>query len=100
MDESKIARLEQLAEDTLEVAEENNKILVSIQRHARWSFWGKVFMWIVVLALPFFLLGPILHTILPLSNTSGVGGSVFGVPSTDQIKALFEAYRQGTTSAN
>lgn len=101
MDETTVSRLEQLLEDTLELAEENNKMLHRIERTARWSFWTKAIMWIAVLVLPFLLIGPLLHTLLPISDTAGAGhGSIFGIPSPEQLKGmLLEAYKQASTTA-
>jgi hypothetical protein len=98
MDEQNLGRLEQLLEDNLELAEENNKILLSLQRTARWSFWGKLLLWIIVLVLPFFVLGPLLHTLVPIS-AGGVGEkSLFGLPSTQEIQSLLKAYHEVGTS--
>lgn len=97
MDEQTIARLEQLLEDTYEIAEENNKLLLSMQRTARWAFWGKLVLWVLVLGLPIFFLGPILHAILPIPYSES-SHSVFGLPSTDQVKSLLQAYQASGTA--
>lgn len=98
MDETNLARLEQLLEDTYEIAEENNRILLSLQRTARWSFWGKVLIWIIVLVLPFIVLGPLLHALLPVSYPQTDSKSIFGLPSADQIQNLLRAYHDAATS--
>ncbi len=94
MDEATIARLEELLKNTLEVAEENNRILLAMQRSARWAFWGKVLLWVVVLALPFIFLGPLIHTLVPLSNTGSTSGSFFGLPSPEHLQDALKAYQQ------
>lgn len=95
--EQRIARLEEQLDDLLELAEENNKILISMQRTARWSFWGKLLIWIIVLVLPFIVLGPFLKALVP-GIAGGDGKSLFGLPSETQVKALLEAYKQGTST--
>jgi hypothetical protein len=99
MDETNLSRLEQLLEDNLELAEENNKILHSMQRTMRWSFWGKLLLWIIVLVLPFFVLGPLVHSLLPISNGGTGSKTLFGLPSGDEIQNLLKAYHESTTSS-
>ncbi len=93
MDEKTIDRLEQMMEETLELAEENNRVLTGIQRTLRWSFWGKIVLWAVVLILPFFVLGPLINSILPVSYSEGNAKNLFGLPSADQLQSLIKAYR-------
>ncbi len=99
MDESQnLSRIEQLLEDTLEVAEENNRMLQQIQRTMRWSFWGKLVLWVVVLGLPLFFLAPILKSLTQLPSAGAGAQSVFGLPSAEQLKALVETYNSSTTA--
>lgn len=99
MDDSQnLSRLEQLLEDSLELAEENNRLLLQIQRTMRWSFWGKLVLWVVVLGLPLFFLAPILKSLTQLPGAGAGSQSVFGLPSAEQLKALVETYN-GTTTA-
>ncbi len=95
MDEQRIARLEQAIEDLTEIAEENNALLRSMQRRARWAFWGKLLFWAVILALPFIVLGPFLHSLVPELYTSGSRG-LFGLPSLEKIQSLLQVYHQAT----
>lgn len=96
-DDKRITRLEETLDELLELAEENNKILIKMERAARWSFWGRLLIWILVLALPFIVLAPFLHALVPgLSGMEGKG--LFGLPSGEQTKALFEAYKSGSTT--
>ena len=91
MDEQSLKRIEQLLEEVQEVAEENNRILLNMQRQARWAFWGKLVLWLVVLVLPLLLLGPIIHAILPYDTTGT--NTFFGLPSPEQIQQLMSAYK-------
>jgi hypothetical protein len=94
MDEQALARIEQLLQDTLEVAEENNKLLLQMQRTARWAFIGKIILWIVLLGLPLLFLGPLLNALFPY--TSAESGSVFGLPSPEQLEQLMSTYQSAT----
>ena len=95
MDENNTARIEQLLEETLELAEENNRLLLSIQRTGRWAFWGKLLFWVIILVLPLIFIGPILDAILPVPLSEAGSGSVFGLPSAEQLQILMEAYGAG-----
>lgn len=97
MDEQAVSRLEQMLQDTLELAEENNELLRKIHRQQRVAFWGKLLLWILVLGLPLLFLGPILHAIFPYVPSESHG--VFGLPSPDQVKTILDAYQASGTSA-
>lgn len=95
--EQRIAQLEGRMEDLLEAVEDNNKLLRSMHRSMRWSFWGRLLIWIIVLALPFIVLGPFLKAVVPgLSGSQGE--SLFGLPSASQIQTLLNEYKSGTSS--
>lgn len=92
-DEERLTRIEQQLSDLLEVAEENNELLLQTRRAARWSLWLRVVIWAIVLALPFLLIGPLLRAIVP----GGVPGSstttLFGLPSAEQLQEALDTYR-------
>lgn len=92
-DEADIARLEQLLEETREIAEENNQILRELRRNFRISFWVKVVIWVAVLALPFILIGPILNALVPATDAQQGGVGLFGVPNPEEIQQLINAYQ-------
>lgn len=85
-----LARLEQLATENLELAEETNQLLRDMRRLSRVAFWAKAVMWLIVIVLPFILLKPIVNALVPL-----VGGnpSSFGLPSSTDIQALIREYQ-------
>lgn len=90
--EQRMAKLEERLDLLTESVEENNRLLASMARTLRWSFWGRLIIWVIVLALPFIVLGPFLKTIVPgLSSTKD--SSMFGLPSGDQVKALLDSSR-------
>lgn len=98
-DDQRLAQLEHKVEELLEIVEENNKILHSMERTARWSFWGKLLIWIIVLVLPFIVLGPFLKALIPSIPSNGNGG-LFGLPSQGQVKALLNAYTSDMASSS
>lgn len=97
--DQRIGQLEDKLNELLEVAEENNEILRSMQRTARWSFWGRLLIWIIVLVLPFIFLGPFLKALIPGIPSTDSGHSLFGFPSEEQVKALLNAYKADSGSA-
>lgn len=97
--EQRIAQIEHQIEELLETAEDNNRLLRSIQRSMRWGFWGRLLVWIIVLALPFIVLGPFLQAVVP-GLSGNEGKNLFGLPSTDQVQGLLNAYKSGSTSSS
>ncbi|MES2225901.1 MAG: hypothetical protein V4480_03780 [Patescibacteria group bacterium] len=97
-DEASISRIEQLLEETKELAEENNRLLRDIRRTNRISFWSKVILWTVVLILPFIFLGPLLRALVPATGTGVGGGTLFGLPSPTEFQKIIDTYRAGNTS--
>jgi hypothetical protein len=97
VNEQTITRLEQLLEDTLEVAEENNKLLRSMRRASQWAFQGKIILWLIVLGVPVLIFGPHVKALLPLSD--GTSHGIFGLPSADQLKELISAYQASGTAS-
>jgi hypothetical protein len=89
-----ITRLEQLLEENLELAEENNRLIREIRRTGRIAFWLKLVLWATVLILPFLLIGPILAALIPAAG--GASGSTFGIPTAEQFQSLLEAYQGGS----
>lgn len=96
--EQRMAQLEQKIEELAETVEDNNKLLRSIHRSMRWGFWGRLLVWIIVLALPFIVLGPFLQAIVP--GLSGSEKNLFGLPSADQVQGLLNAYKAGSSTSS
>lgn len=94
-DPGQLSRLEELLEDNLHLAKENNRILRDMRRTGRIAFWAKVILWTVVLILPIFLIGPFLRYISPL--TGGViptsTTTLFGIPSSEQVEKAVQQYK-------
>jgi hypothetical protein len=94
-DPGQLTRIEELLEDNLHLAKENNHLLKSIRNGNRVAFWAKVVLWTVVLVLPFFFLGPLLRYLSPLTGGAiPVGGtSLFGLPSSEQLQKAVQQYK-------
>lgn len=90
-----LTRVEQLLEENLELAEENNKLLHDLRRTARLGFWFKLLVWAAVIILPFILLKPILETLIPAARTGEGGVGVFGLPSQEQLENVIDTYQGG-----
>ena len=92
--ESQQDRIETLLKETIELSKENNKILRRMERNALISLFAKIFLWLLLLGLPLFFLGPYLK---PLYNTltgqgGGESGVPVGVPGENQLQQLFDIY--------
>ncbi len=94
-----LARMELMLQDLQDAVEENGRTLRQIQRAARWSFWGRILIWLIVLILPFLVLGPVIHALIPATYAGGDSGSFLGLPSLDQIQELIRAYQASGTPA-
>ena len=98
MDEQqRIARIEERLDEIFELTEENNVKIKSLERTARWSFWGRLLIWVIVLILPFIVLGPLLKSIVP-GLAPNNGHSLFGLPSEQQLQQLLDTYKQASTT--
>ncbi|MEK7099701.1 MAG: hypothetical protein AAB883_00990 [Patescibacteria group bacterium] len=85
------AELKKLLEETLAVAEDNNRLLKLIRRDATVSLVVKVLMYLLLVGVPIFFLSQFLHPLLtPGSGASPAG--MFGIPSKEQIDAIKGAY--------
>lgn len=93
-DPGQLQRLEELLEDNLHLAKENNKILRDMRRTGWFAFWFKVVLWTVILVLPFFFIGPLLRYLSPLTGGAiPTGVNVFGLPSSEQLQKAVETYK-------
>jgi hypothetical protein len=89
--EQAIRRIEDLLEDQMEIVEDTNKVVHSIRRTNRYAFFAKIILWTLVIVLPFIFIGPIIKSIFPTSDTTGV--NVFGIPSIPEIQKAVQTYR-------
>lgn len=86
--------LEELLAESLELTKENNKILRRMERNALISFLAKIFLWLLLLGLPLFFLGPYLKPLFGfITGASASNSSVpVGVPSEGQLQELLNLY--------
>jgi hypothetical protein len=94
------ADLAELLRETRAVAEENNRILKSMRRWTVIGFIGKTFLWLVILGVPLFFIGPYLDTLMrafqTFTNAGAAGTSspgTFGLPSKEQIDQAIRQYK-------
>jgi hypothetical protein len=87
------AHLEELLKRSLEVAEENQKILKRMERNALIGFIAKVVVWLVLLGVPLFFLSSYLGPLVNLL-TGGAGSPSGGslIPSPEQLNELKDLY--------
>lgn len=98
--EERLDQLEELVHEQHKLAKDTNRIVRDMRRTGRIAFWFKAILWIIVLGLPIFFLGPILRY---FTSVTGVpvpsSASVFGVPSADQIQKAISDYKAKDTAA-
>lgn len=91
--------LEELLEENLELAKENNKLLKEMRRNAIIGLIARVVIWLVVLGVPIFFLstylGPILDAFSGQANGQEIPVGLFGMPSQEQLNQLIEQYQAG-----
>ena len=93
-----IARLEELLEETNEIAQQNHKILKRMERNALFAFFAKVIIWLIVLGVPLFFFGPYLKPIYSLMTegrnaTTTPTSGIFGLPSAQELQNIVNSYR-------
>lgn len=89
-----LSRMEQLLQDNLELAEENNRLLRQLRRAVRASFWARIILWAIVIALPLLLLRPVLNAVVP---ATGDGAGPFGLfPSLEDAEKFREILDSGS----
>ena len=87
------AHLEELLKRSLEVAEENQKILKRMERNALIGFVAKVIIWLIVLGVPIIFLSSYIGPLMAaFTGEAGNPAGVLGVPSVDQLKELKDLY--------
>ena len=93
------AHLEELLEENLELAKENNKLLKEMRRNAIIGLVVRIIIWLLVLGVPLFFLstylGPILDALQGQANGQEIPIGLFGLPSEEQLNRLIEQYQAG-----
>jgi hypothetical protein len=74
--------LKELLEENLRIAEENNEMLRSMRKTARWSLIGKIILYALVILIPLFFiqsyLGPYMDLLNGTSSKTGTGTNPYG----------------------
>ncbi len=86
--------LSDLVEENNKIAHETNKIVRQMRREGRISFWFKVIIWVIVLGVPLFFIGPILRYVEAATGLSiPQSTSIFGIPSAQQLQDAIAQYK-------
>jgi len=89
--------LKQLLEQTHALAKDNHQMLRAIRRHQWYSFLSTVIVWVVVLALPFYLyqryVEPLVSQFAAAPGETASG--IFGLPSSVDMQKLINSFTAG-----
>ncbi len=88
--------LEELLKENFELAKANHKILKRMERNALIGFVAKIVIWLFVLGLPLYFLTSYLAPVLSAfqgNAGSTTPGTVFGLPSAEQLKQILQEYK-------
>ncbi len=92
--------LKRLLEETHALAKENHRMLRAIRRYQWFGFIGKIVIWIIVLALPFYFyqqyLQPFLNKFSSTSSATTTSPSFFGLPTTAEFQKLINSFKAGS----
>jgi hypothetical protein len=69
-----------------------------MERNALIGFFAKIVLWLLVLGVPLFILGPYLKPLYALikegaSGTSTAPSGLFGLPSAEQLQEIVNSYK-------
>jgi len=86
-----------LLKEDLEVNKENNKLLKRMHRNAMIALVAKGTLWLVILGVPLFFLGPYLRPLFSLVTTGQMPAStpvqgLFGLPTADELQQIVDTY--------
>ena len=88
--------LKQLLEQTHALAKDNHQMLRAIRRHQWYSFIWTIIVWVVVLALPFYLyqqyVAPLVQKFAATSSTPATSG-FFGLPTSAELQKLIDSFK-------
>lgn len=87
--------LKRLLEETHVLARENNRMLRAIRRDQWLGFFGRIIVWVIVLALPLYLYQQYLQPFVEkFSATSGTTTSgPFGFPTSVELQKLINSFK-------
>ena len=92
--------LKRALDEVRALTKDNHRMLRAIRRDQWLSFIGKIIIWLIILAVPFYLyqhyLRPIVSAITPSSTASSTSGGFLGLPSSAQLKNLVHSLGTGS----
>ena len=79
------------------LAKDNHRMLRAIRRDQVLSFFGKIVIWVIVLALPLFLYQQYLEPIVSKFSVSPgtLDPGLFGLPSSADFQKMINSYQAG-----
>lgn len=87
--------MRKLLEETHALAKDNHQMLRAIRRGQWLGFFGKIIVWAIVLALPFYLyqqyLQPLVAKFSPTPGTSAPES--FGLPTSAELQKLIDSLK-------
>lgn len=90
--------LKRLLEETRALAKDNHRMLRAIRRDQWFSFFARIIIWVIVLALPLYIyqqyVEPLIatFTVIPGAGTSTMP---FNLPSSAELQKLIDSYKVG-----
>ncbi len=92
--------IKELLQEDLELAKENNKLLKRMHRNAMIALAAKALLWLILLGVPLFFLGPYLQPLFSFATTGQIPQNagtenLFGLPTAGELKQIINAYGGG-----
>lgn len=88
--------LQKTLEEIHALTKDNHRMLRAIRRDQILSFFGKIVLWVVVLALPLYLYQQYLEPLTAkFSTTPGSVSSLFGLPTSADFQKMINSYKVG-----
>ena len=84
-------------EEVRTLTKDNNRILRAIRRDQWLGFIGKIIIWVIILALPFYLYQKYLEPVISkFSETAGMTASgPLGLPTSAELEKLINSFKAG-----
>ena len=90
--------LKRMLDETHALAKDNHRMLRAIRRDQWFSFFARIIIWIIVLALPLYLYQQYVEPLVTkFSAVSGFATSSapFNLPTTAEFQKLLDSYKVG-----
>lgn len=91
--------LKRIAEETLALTKENNKMLHAMRRSHWFGLIGRIIIWIILFTLPLYLyqqyFRPLISKFSTTQGTTATSPGPFGLPTFADIQKLINSYKVG-----